>query len=75
MRREERREEEDYWKNIVDIMYEYFYDDNEITAVRHLHEGVLYWMTEDIESLQKQALHREDTEAKKKYDFYLEENQ
>eukprot|EP00971_Amphidinium_carterae_P097663 1932685-Amphidinium_carterae.1 len=34
-------------------MYEYFYDDNEITAVRHLHEGVLYWMTEeDIESLQ-----------------------
>eukprot|EP00971_Amphidinium_carterae_P153064 3034189-Amphidinium_carterae.1 len=33
-------------------------------------------MTEDdIESLQKQALMKGDPEAKKKYDFYIDENQ
>eukprot|EP00971_Amphidinium_carterae_P173934 3447688-Amphidinium_carterae.1 len=35
----ERQESEDYWDNILEIMYEYFHDDNEIGETLSLHEG------------------------------------
>eukprot|EP00971_Amphidinium_carterae_P125706 2490259-Amphidinium_carterae.1 len=39
MRRQEQRDEEDYWENIIDIMHTYFFDENEITSVQTLYEG------------------------------------
>eukprot|EP00971_Amphidinium_carterae_P274982 5456268-Amphidinium_carterae.1 len=32
MRRQEAQDDEDYRENIIDIMYEYFFDENEITS-------------------------------------------
>eukprot|EP00971_Amphidinium_carterae_P118263 2342864-Amphidinium_carterae.1 len=56
LRRQEARDDEDYWENIVDIMYEYFFDENDITQVQTLHDGVLYWMDkDDIKDLERRA--------------------
>eukprot|EP00971_Amphidinium_carterae_P014912 294470-Amphidinium_carterae.1 len=41
MYRQERRDSENYWANIIDIMYEYFHDENLISNAESLHEGVL----------------------------------
>eukprot|EP00971_Amphidinium_carterae_P296855 5897317-Amphidinium_carterae.1 len=78
MCRMERRDSEDYWKNIIDIMYDYFYDENDINSVQALHEGVLYWMNKDeiknMETRVSRALSKDDPEAEKQYKWYLEEN-
>eukprot|EP00971_Amphidinium_carterae_P232856 4620967-Amphidinium_carterae.1 len=56
-------------------MYEYFYDENDISSVQALHEGVLYWMNkEEIKNMERQALSKEDPEAEKQYNWYLDEN-
>eukprot|EP00971_Amphidinium_carterae_P141504 2803895-Amphidinium_carterae.1 len=56
-------------------MYEYFFDENEITQVQTLHEGVLYWMDkDDIKDLERRAVNREDPEAERQYHWYCEEN-
>eukprot|EP00971_Amphidinium_carterae_P049921 983793-Amphidinium_carterae.1 len=56
-------------------MYTYFFDENDITSVQTLHEGVLYWMDKDeIEKLEKRAISKTDPEAKTQYDWYIEEN-
>eukprot|EP00971_Amphidinium_carterae_P097374 1926618-Amphidinium_carterae.1 len=39
LERAERQEEEDYWENIPDIMYEYFHDEQDIGDAVSLHEG------------------------------------
>eukprot|EP00971_Amphidinium_carterae_P195188 3873348-Amphidinium_carterae.1 len=56
-------------------MYEYFYDENDITQVQSLHEGVLYWMDKDeIKNLDRRAVSKEDPEAETQYNWYLDEN-
>eukprot|EP00971_Amphidinium_carterae_P311631 6193998-Amphidinium_carterae.1 len=70
MRRQEAQDDKDYWENIFDIMYEYFFDENEITSVQTLHEGVLYWMDKDeINDLERRAISKskEDPEAERQY--------
>eukprot|EP00971_Amphidinium_carterae_P197480 3919199-Amphidinium_carterae.1 len=66
-----RRDSEAYWENIVDCMFDYFNDENEITNAISLHEGVLYWMTlDEIENLERRARSENDPEAKRDYDNY-----
>eukprot|EP00971_Amphidinium_carterae_P263607 5229924-Amphidinium_carterae.1 len=77
MRRQEAQDDKDYWENITNIMYEYFVDENEITSVQTLHEGVLYWMDKDeITDLERRAISKSevDPEAARKYNWYVEEN-
>eukprot|EP00971_Amphidinium_carterae_P128369 2542940-Amphidinium_carterae.1 len=55
LERQERQDEEDYWENILEIMYEYFHDDHDIGESVSLHEGVLYWMSlDDIKDLENE---------------------
>eukprot|EP00971_Amphidinium_carterae_P014078 277254-Amphidinium_carterae.1 len=75
MYREERRDSEHYGENIIDIMYAYFHDENLISNVQSLHEGVLYWWDEDdIKNLERRAKGDSDPEATSEYARYLEEN-
>eukprot|EP00971_Amphidinium_carterae_P049271 971133-Amphidinium_carterae.1 len=78
MYREERRDSENYWENIIDIMYAYFHDENlisNVTNVQSLHDGVLYWWDEDdIKDLEQRAKGDGDPEAKSEYARHLEEN-
>eukprot|EP00971_Amphidinium_carterae_P078954 1562147-Amphidinium_carterae.1 len=70
MRRQEAQDDKDYWENIIDIMYKYFFDENEITSVQTLHEGVLHWMDKDeITDLERRATSKskEDPEAERQY--------
>eukprot|EP00971_Amphidinium_carterae_P198271 3934969-Amphidinium_carterae.1 len=56
-------------------MYEYFFDENEITSVQTPHEGVLYWMDKDeINDLEKHTISKTDPEAERQYNWYMEEN-
>eukprot|EP00971_Amphidinium_carterae_P323854 6436275-Amphidinium_carterae.6 len=67
----ERRDSEGYWENIVDCMFDYFNDENDITHAVSLHEGVLFWMTlEEVERLQNRAKSGNDPEAKGEYENY-----
>eukprot|EP00971_Amphidinium_carterae_P150735 2988533-Amphidinium_carterae.1 len=73
--RRERRDSENYWNNIIEIMYEYFHDEHLISNVQSLHEGVLFWWErDDIEDLEKRANGDNDPESKEEYKGYLEEN-
>eukprot|EP00971_Amphidinium_carterae_P322420 6408050-Amphidinium_carterae.1 len=75
LERRERRESEDYWKKIIDVMHDYFNDDNGINNALSLHEGVLYWMDlDDIKELEARARGGDDPEATQEYKRYLEEN-
>eukprot|EP00971_Amphidinium_carterae_P221469 4396522-Amphidinium_carterae.1 len=56
-------------------MYEYFFDEHEITSVQTIHEGVLYWMDkDDIADLERRAISKDDPEAERQYNWYMEEN-
>eukprot|EP00971_Amphidinium_carterae_P217160 4311058-Amphidinium_carterae.1 len=58
-------------------MYEYFHNENDISEVRSLHEGVLYseyWMSlDDIKDLERRAYSNEEP-ALQEYKWYLEGN-
>eukprot|EP00971_Amphidinium_carterae_P141661 2806504-Amphidinium_carterae.1 len=76
MERQERQDSADYWENIMDIMYEYFHDENDIGEAVSLHEGVLYWRTlEDIKTLEQRAYSNDDPEAAQEYRWYLDANE
>eukprot|EP00971_Amphidinium_carterae_P001941 38783-Amphidinium_carterae.1 len=49
-------------------MYEYFYDENDITQAQALHEG------DEIENLERRARSKEDPKAEHQYEWYMEEN-
>eukprot|EP00971_Amphidinium_carterae_P259036 5140710-Amphidinium_carterae.2 len=71
----ERRDSENYWNNIIEIMYAYFHDEHLIRNVQSLHEGVLFWWEEDdIKDLEQRAKGDNDPEATEEYTKYLEEN-
>eukprot|EP00971_Amphidinium_carterae_P141660 2806503-Amphidinium_carterae.2 len=76
MERQERQDSADYWENIVEIMYEYFHDENDIGEALSLHEGVLYWRTlEDIKNMEQRSYSNEDPEALREYKWYIEQNE
>eukprot|EP00971_Amphidinium_carterae_P016270 320885-Amphidinium_carterae.1 len=75
MMRQEEADEQEYWDNIVDIMYAKYNDENDIEVVDQLYEGVLYWMsTEDIKDSADRARSKKDPEAELQFKQYFDHN-
>eukprot|EP00971_Amphidinium_carterae_P116769 2312687-Amphidinium_carterae.1 len=73
--RQERRESENYWNNIIEIMTEYFHDEYLISNVQSLHDEVLFWWEiDDIKHLEQRAKGDNEPEPKDEYERYLEDN-
>eukprot|EP00971_Amphidinium_carterae_P307460 6110017-Amphidinium_carterae.1 len=66
-------DDENYWKNIYEVMCNTWLDEKGLTTADELHEGVLYWMTlKDINTLIENSKRGIPEAEKRMENYYVE---